>query len=149
MADHEPSKISPPAMRLTKRKVEALVPQAKPFLVRDAQLTGFGVRVMPSGRRFYLLRYRTRPDQGGRQRWLTLGEHGRLTVEQARAQALRVLHEIADGHDPVGERAAFRAAPTANDLFDRYLAEHVDRKNATRPRSGRSSTATSGRCLDI
>ena len=31
--------------------------------------------------------------------------------------------------DPSGEREAFRAAPTVNDLLDRYITEHVEQKN--------------------
>jgi hypothetical protein len=58
------------------------------------------------------------------------GEHGKVTAEAARAKAQRVLQTVAvDGSDPSGEREAFRAAPTVNDLLDRYIAEHVERQN--------------------
>ena len=36
-------------MTLTKRAVEALVPADKPFIAWDDRLTGFGLRVQPSG----------------------------------------------------------------------------------------------------
>ena len=36
-------------MTLNKRSVEALVPADKPFIAWDDRLTGFGVRVQPSG----------------------------------------------------------------------------------------------------
>src|SRR5271169_6506633 len=34
-----------------------------------------------------------------------------------------------DSGDPSGEREAFRAAPTVNNLLDRYIAEQVERRN--------------------
>ena len=89
---------------------------------------------MPSGRRFYFARYR---NKHGRSRWFTIGEHGEVTAEAARAKAQRVLQTVAvDGSDPSGEREAFRAAPTVNDLLDRYIAEHVERQNKPSTQDG-------------
>jgi integrase len=34
-----------------------------------------------------------------------------------------------DGRDPSSERESFRSAPTVNELLDRYIAEHIERKN--------------------
>ena len=111
---------------LTKRYVESLKPAAKPVLAFDAVLAGFGIRVMPSGHRSYFVQYRTR---GGRSRWLTIGAHGAMTVDAARTIARRALHAVAEGGDPSGERLAFREAPVVGDLLDRYLKEHVQKRN--------------------
>jgi hypothetical protein len=121
----------PPAVvkrvKVTKRSVERLPKSDHPAVWYDDKLAGFGVRVMPSGRRFYFARYR---NKHGRSRWFTIGEHGKVTAEAARTKAQRVLQTVAvDGCDPSGEREAFRAAPTVNDLLDRYIAEHVERQN--------------------
>ena len=121
----------PPAVmkriKVTKRSVESLPASDHPVVWYDDKLAGFGVRVMPSGRRFYFARYR---NKHGRSRWFTIGEHGKVTAAAARAKAQRVLQTVAvDGSDPSGEREAFRAAPTVNDLLDRYIAEHVERQN--------------------
>ncbi len=66
-------------MKLTKRLVEALECDAdKPIYVWDASLPGFAVKVLPSGTKRYLVKYRTQG--GGRsagQRWLVIGTHGR------------------------------------------------------------------------
>ena len=44
--------------------------------------------------------------------------------------AQRILQTVAvDGSDPSSEREAFRAAPTVSDLLDRYIAEHIERRN--------------------
>ena len=37
--------------------------------------------------------------------------------------------QVLDGVDPLADRQARREAPTVNDLLDRYLAEHVAKKN--------------------
>lgn len=112
---------------LTKRYVEGLKPAEGPVVVFDAGLAGFGVRVMPSGHRSYFVQYRNKE---GRSRWYTIGAHGKVTVDQARTIAKRVLHSAADGKDPSAERETFRTAPAVNDLLDRYLAEHVKKRNA-------------------
>ena len=117
-------------IKVTKRSVESLPARDRPTVWYDDKLAGFGVRVMPSGRRFYFARYR---NKHGRSRWFTIGEHGKVTAEAARAKAQRVLQTVAvDGSDPSGEREAFRAAPTVSELLERYIAEHVERQNKPR-----------------
>jgi integrase len=114
-------------IKLTKRWVESLPTSAGAGVWYDDRLAGFGVRVMPSGRRFYFVRYR---NKHGRSRWFTIGEHGKVTADAARMMAQRILQTVAvDGSDPSGEREAFRAAPTVGDLLDRYITEHLERKN--------------------
>jgi integrase len=113
-------------IKLTKRTVDGLAPADRPVVWYDDKLVGFGMRVMPSGRRFYFTRYR---NKHGQSRWFTIGEHGKVTVDAARAMAQRILQTVAvDGRDPSGEREAFRAAPTVSDLLDRYVAEHLERR---------------------
>jgi integrase len=119
--------------KLTKRSVESFAAAAKVVVCYDDKLAGFGVRVMPTGRRYYFARYR---NKHGRSRWFTIGEHGKLTVDAARAKAKQIFQAVADGDDPASEREAFRTAPTVNDLLDRYVADHVEQRN-------RPNTATS------
>jgi integrase len=115
-------------IKITKRSVENLEPVPSGALVRyDDKLAGFGVRVMTSGRRFYFVRYR---NKHGRSRWFTIGQHGKVTADAARTKAQRILQTVAvDGWDPSGEREAFRAAPRVNELLDRYIAEHLEKRN--------------------
>ena len=47
-----------PKAKLTKRTVETLAVLAKDYISFDAGLAGFGIRVMPSGKRFFLVQYR-------------------------------------------------------------------------------------------
>lgn len=68
-------------------------PRAKPFEVTDTRLPGFVLRVQPSGRMSYVIRWR----RGGRK---TLGAVGVLTPTEARDRAERVLGNIAHGREP-------------------------------------------------
>jgi len=123
-------------IKLTKRSVESLPSAATSVVWYDDKLAGFGVRVMPSGRRFYFARYR---NKHGRSRWFTIGEHGKVTADAARTMAQRIPQTVAvDGSDPSSEREAFRAAPTVSDMLDRYLAEHVERRNRPSTRAFKS-----------
>jgi hypothetical protein len=89
-------------IRLTKRSIESLPASTPARVWYDDKLTGFGVRVMPSGRRFYFARYR---NKHGRSRWFTIGEHGKVTADAARAMAQRILQTVAvDASDPSAER---------------------------------------------
>ena len=65
--------------KLTKRTVEALMPEAKDYFLWDSQIAGFGVRVMPSGAKTYQAQYR----KGGRTRRVSVGRHGKITVDEA------------------------------------------------------------------
>jgi integrase len=117
--------------KLTKRFVESVKPAVKDQVIFDEKTPGFGLRIMPSGVRSYLVQYRNKQ---GRSRRLTIGKHGKVTPDSARKMALRIFDAVREGRDPVLERRAYIAAPTVNDLLDRYLAEHVDRKNRPRTR---------------
>ena len=60
--------------KLTKRVVEAIAAKSVADTVQwDSELPGFGIRVWPSGKRSYILKYRTAE---GRQRKVTIGPHG-------------------------------------------------------------------------
>src|SRR6266446_2586456 len=88
--------------RITKRSVDALKAAGdRDVFLWDNELPGFGVRCRRSGAKVYFLKYRT---AGGRQRWLTLGQHGLLTPDAARSKAMREKAAIGDGDDPSGTR---------------------------------------------
>lgn len=76
------------------------LPAAGQFILRDANLKGFGVRIMASGARAFILEKRVE----GKVRRMTLGRYGELTCEQARKQAVKVLGQIAMGTNPIADR---------------------------------------------
>jgi integrase len=114
-------------VKITKRTVDALKPAAgRDVFLWDDELPGFGVRCRPSGGKVYFLKYRT---ESGRQRWLTLGRHGPLTPDAARARALHEKAAVGDGDDPSGARQKKRRENTVAAIADRYVAEHVKAHN--------------------
>ena len=114
--------------KLTKKVVESAKPDpARDLFLWDSELPGFGLRLYPSGRRKYIVQYRTKSH---RQRRAGIGPHGALTCEQARARARELLADVHKGGDPAGEVHAARKAPTVADLAARYLEHHAPRKKA-------------------
>jgi integrase len=106
--------------RLTKRTLESAEVKAKDYFIFDDELPGFGIRVMPSGRKIFVLQYRV----GIKARRCTIGHFPVLTVEQARSKATKLLASVRDGQDPSGEKQMLAQAPTVRDLAKRYLDEH-------------------------
>jgi integrase len=120
-----------PARKLTKRAIDSLRPNAADdYYVWDTDLKGFGVRVWPSGRRVFVVQYRP---HGARQtRYLTLGQYGPLTVDEARKLAKVRLGAVASGADPARERRSAREAPTVRELGEAYLEDvRAKKKPAT------------------
>jgi integrase len=107
-------------MKLTKRTIDTLTPDATERVLWDDELRGFGVRVKPTGRKSFLIQYRNRQ---GRSRRLTVGSYGRLTPEEARREAKRLLGDVDRGHDPAEERSDEKKAITVAELCQEYLAK--------------------------
>lgn len=112
-----------PSTRITKRAVDDATPDARDFYLWDSELSGFGLKVTPSGTKTYLVQYRT----GGRgmpTRRITIGRHGSpWTPEQARQEARRVLATVDLGDDPAARKADRRRELTVSELCDLYIAE--------------------------
>jgi integrase len=109
--------------KVTKRTMDALKPDPDhDTFVRDDEIPSYAGRCRSSGKKSFVLQYRTR---GGRQRYLTLGKYGSMTPAQARKAAQRYKAAIADGADPASERDKKRHETTIAAAADRYLTEHV------------------------
>jgi integrase len=119
-----------PTSRITKRAVDALqCPPGKDrvFLWDDA-IAGFGVAAFPSGKKVYVAQYRL----AGRSRRAAIGEHGRLTPDEARTEAKKLLGAVAQGSDPIAQRKTARAVPLFRDVADEFMREHVAAKRKRR-----------------
>ena len=119
-------------LTLTKRSVDGLQPSARPWIAWDDKLTGFGIRVQPSGTKSFLINYRA--DGGGRyspNRRLVIGRYGRVTAEQARRKAQALLGRVAAGEDPAVERAKARGLPTLGEAFEEYIEANPNRTQRT------------------
>lgn len=107
--------------KLTKRSVDALEPKTENYFVWDSEIKGFGVRVMPTGVKTYQIQYR----KGGRTRRASLGRHGNITAEIARAKAKELMGDVSKGENPVEAIAQHRRAPTIAALGQRFLDSYV------------------------
>jgi integrase len=119
-----------PQGRISKRSVDALVcpvGRDREFLWDDA-LAGFGVGVFPTGRKVYVAQYR----QHGRSRRANLGEHGRLTPDEARSLAKKLLGVVETGADPIEARRDARAVRTFGEVAEEFLRQHVAAKRKSR-----------------
>lgn len=123
--------ISVATEKLTKRHIDGLKSATKPYRHYDTELKGFGVLVLPSGIKSYIVEYR--PDGGGRnvaKKRMTLGRVGELTPEQARTLARDRLAEVRRGVDPLSDRQTKRR--------ELKLAEFIDQWEADAPASKRT-----------
>lgn len=102
---------------ITKRNVDALKPGE---ILWDEKLTGFACRCLPSGQKRYVIKYR----RGARQRWHTIGAHGKWTPDQARSEAKKLFGAIENGADPSQEKQDAARAGTVTDLGERFIERH-------------------------
>jgi integrase len=125
-----PKAIAVPHGRISKRSVDALsCPAGKDrvFLWDDA-LAGFGVCAFPSGKKVYVAQYR----HARCSHRANLGEHGRLTPDEGRGEAKKLLGDVARGLDPVGQRRAARAVPLFREAATEFMRTHIAAKRKPR-----------------
>ena len=114
--------------KLTKRAVDAYTPTSSRYTVWDSDLKGFGLRVAPTGVKSYIARYRTGGGRSGTLRQVTLGRHGALTPDEARAFARKTLSAVAHGDDPALNRTEERSGLTLASIAELFLRDHVEKK---------------------
>ena len=107
---------------ITKRTVDAAKPAATDQFLWDTDVSGFGLKVTPSGSKIYVFQYRiARPGEAERTpaKRYTVGKHGRLTPEQARARAKELAVLVERGIDPrQAEQDAIAAQVAASRLAE-------------------------------
>ena len=119
--------------RIGLRHVRTLLPGQT---VWDASVPGFGARRQKSDAVAYVLFYRTKDAR--RQRWFTIGKHGApWTPETARAEARRLLGDVARGNDPGAEKRVTRKAKTVSELCDLYFVDAQSGRLMTRRRTAK------------
>ena len=110
-------------VRINKRAVDALAVREREYTVWDRDIKGFGVRVHPSGRKVYLVKFRHR----GRVVKKTIGPCGAVPPAAARARAAEIITAARTGKDLAGRDLRVRETgmPTVNDLARRFVEEYV------------------------
>ena len=117
---------------LTKRAADNAVPEEKEYFLHDRDLSGLSLRVHPSGRKTFVVRYRIGGGRGARERKVTLGQYGVFTLEAARRQAATMLAEAKLGNDPAEtlrpKRANVATVAELCSLWEKEAA-HIDRRD--------------------
>ncbi|UZF23924.1 tyrosine-type recombinase/integrase [Ralstonia pseudosolanacearum] len=113
-------------IKLTKSVVDAAQAKTCDVELRDTIVPGFLCKVTPTGRKVFMLQYRT---NSGVRRKPALGQFGELTVEQARSLAQDWLSEVRRGGDPGHDKAEARKAPTVKELSGRFMTDHSKLQN--------------------
>jgi integrase len=108
--------------KLTIRTVQAASPRERDVYIWDEKLSGFGLRVKPSGIKSFLIQYRNTHNVSKR---MTIGRFGVVSPEQARTKAERLLADVSDGADPSKDKHDARNAPTMSELASRYMTEYA------------------------
>lgn len=104
-------------------------PKDKPFEIADTRLTGFRLRVQPSGVRSYIA-------QIARGRRVTIGKVGELTPDEARERCEKILGNVAHDRDPW---EGIAAEPDAMTLGQYIRDHHAEWLEANRPRTAQKT----------
>ncbi len=104
-------------VRLSQRRVDALRPRKSAYDVRDRELKGFGVRVLPSGAKRYFIHSQYQ----GRRTWKIVGGSDSFGVDEARARARDLMASIHKGtNDGVAATTDATFETVADEVFRRY-----------------------------
>ena len=118
--------------RLSGLYVAKVQPQARAFLVWDADQMGLALQVQPSGHSAYKLIYRHHK----RSRWFHIGDVKAIGLADARTKAAELmLAVVRDGKDPAAEKRIGRQSATFGALASRYVEEYAKRKNKSWPQA--------------
>ena len=116
--------------RLTKRVIDALpLPSSKSGKrYYDAEHACFGLTVYPSGHKTFFIEYGPR----GKQRRMSIGRYGPLTLQDAREKAQKELARVLEGQDPLEKKKAAQERLTLGEWVDQYLEDVRARKKHPR-----------------
>ena len=98
---------------ISKQILKQLRPKSRPYEVRDTRLTGFMLRVQPSGYMSYVCEY-------GRGRRLTIGSTAIFTPSQARDEAKLILADAIKGIDPSAARNRCKSLTLKSFIEEKY-----------------------------
>lgn len=110
------------------RTRELPAPESGNVIHYDTEARGLGLRITQNNARSWIFNYRIK----GVERRLTIGSLADWPPKLARDEARRLRRLVDQGHDPMAERHAERAAPTMRDLVERW---RTDRAPSMRSRS--------------
>ena len=107
-------------LTLSKSVVEGLSSEGEDVVFWDQKLSGFGVRVYPSGKKVYVIQTRA----FGRSNRISIGRYEDLSVHKAREISAEIIARIKKGQPPFPPEPT--PEPTVADLAERYMREYVE-----------------------
>lgn len=107
---------------LTKLMVEGVKPKSSAYRLWDAKVPGLALRVLPSGRSTYEAHW-------GRNKSTAVGTNGVMTLETARAEAKKLLGEVAEHGVPVASDVGVGKKSTFGDYITKQYGPHVTAVN--------------------
>lgn len=116
--------------KLTKKLIDSLKAPVEPekfLLVSDTEIPGFGIRVMQSGTKTFIMTYR---DAQHRQHRINIGRYGAMHIEDARDAAHRMWEKNQPGHDPLADRKREAEQVTFAKLAEEYIARRCSEKDS-------------------
>ena len=126
-------------MKTLSNRLVAKLAVEKDTVFWDRDLTGFGVRVYPTGSKVYIAQ--ARGPEGPKR--VAVGRHGVIHADQARKRAALVIARIKAGEEAVPEPIKPAGGPTVAELAKRYLAEYVSVR--CKPRTVKTLRSVVGR----
>jgi Arm DNA-binding domain len=110
------------ARRLTRRLIEAAkTPSSGQILLRDNDVRGFALRITANGCKTWVWGGRIRHQM----RRISIARYLDLSLNEARAEALRIRHDIAVGLDPAEQRRDQRDEICVGQLAALYLDQYA------------------------
>jgi len=143
--------------KLTKDIIDrAAAPASGSSCIWDAEMPGLGVRIQSSGRKTYVVRYRTRNGVANSsrdertQRKVTLGPCNCITPKKARELAGEIMARVWGGEDPAKDfKVAKKGHATVEQLFKGYVMWMRDNGKASADEVERALlTAKTGAAAD-
>ena len=112
--------MQPKIKTLSNRAVAKLTVE-KDTVFWDRDLTGFGVRVYPTGAKVYVAQ--ARGPEGPKR--VAVGRHGVIHADEARKRAAHIIARIKAGEEAIPKPRNPAGGPTVAELAERYLTEYV------------------------
>ncbi|MBN9565035.1 MAG: DUF4102 domain-containing protein [Alphaproteobacteria bacterium] len=108
-------------VKLTKKLIDASSPalRREKLVLWDSSLRGFGIVIRSSGKKTYCIQYR---DARNALKRLSIGEHGLITLDEARLAAQKLLSQYKSGE--------LVEARVKNNIFFDQLAESYLNKHS-------------------
>lgn len=94
----------------------------------DDALAGFGFAAFPGGKKVYVAQYR----KDGVSRRVAIGEHGRLTPDEARSEAKAIFGAVEKGADPIKDRRDTGGVRALIQVAGEFMSDHVSTKRVRR-----------------